>query len=188
MNGLFTSSSATFSKCGKYRYTLTRTWDKDLPVICWLMLNPSTADAERDDPTIRRCIGFSELWGAGGIVVVNIFALRATNPSELTKGGINPICADDSDPWFSVGDCENRNDAEIIHASDGRRLICAWGTHGAILDRGRAVTKLLSCRKRVECLRITGGGHPAHPLYVPGDTVPIPYTLNKSESLEQAPA
>lgn len=74
---------AIISGCGKYRYSLWRTWDKKLPKVMFIMLNPSTADAYEDDPTIRRCINFAKSWGYGGIVVGNLFAYRATNPKKL---------------------------------------------------------------------------------------------------------
>src|SRR5262249_62207047 len=77
--------AAGFSRCGRYRYWLTRTWDAARPAVCWLMLNPSTADAARDDPTIRRCIGLARRWGHGGIVVVNLFAWRAPDPAAPAR-------------------------------------------------------------------------------------------------------
>lgn len=75
--------TADLSPCGRYRYTLTRTWDLTLPRVCWVMLNPSTADATRDDPTIRRVLGFSRAWGFGSLVVVNLFAFRTPSPEAL---------------------------------------------------------------------------------------------------------
>src|SRR5687768_14824465 len=74
---------ARFSDCGTYRYNLTRLWDARLIRVCWVMLNPSTADQHEDDATIRRCIGFSRSWGAGALTVVNLFAFRATQPRDL---------------------------------------------------------------------------------------------------------
>ena len=77
--------SAEISPCGLYRYSLTRKWEAWKGTVNFIMLNPSTADAQEDDPTIRRCIGFAKAWGYGGIVVTNLFAYRATNPKELKK-------------------------------------------------------------------------------------------------------
>ena len=74
-----TVGAAGISECGCYRYWLTRTWNPRRATLCWVLLNPSTADADRDDPTIRRCQGFARSWGYGGIVVVNLFAYRATD-------------------------------------------------------------------------------------------------------------
>lgn len=169
-----TSTSAVISLCGRYRYSLTRTWDtrrtvsfsastswrtgrsSSKPVVSWLMLNPSTANAFDDDPTIRRCINFSRAWGAGGIVVVNLFALRATNPRALYADPVGAIGPD--------------NDTFIREVTAGRRIVAAWGVHGTLAGRDRAVMKLLKGR-RVECLGVTNGGNPKHPLYVRGDTV-----------------
>lgn len=85
MASLFVESDARLSPCGLYRYTLTRTWDATKPRACWIGLNPSTADASEDDPTIRRMCGFADAWKCGGIIVVNLFALRATDPKELRR-------------------------------------------------------------------------------------------------------
>ena len=74
--------SAEISKCGKYRYMLMRIWDLDLPKVCFVGLNPSTADAKEDDPTIRQLIEFAKSWNYGGFVIVNLFAMRATNPKD----------------------------------------------------------------------------------------------------------
>src|SRR5262245_13227298 len=116
MPDLFQQSSAELSPCGRYRYALTRTWGDPKKVVCWVMLNPSTADADQDDPTIRRCLGFSRAWGAGGLVVVNLFALRATDPDQLR------IAADPVGP---------DNDSHLSTAAFGRLVVAAWGARGA---------------------------------------------------------
>ena len=103
---------AVLSECGSYRYALTREW-ADGKCVAWLMLNPSTADADIDDPTIRRCIGFARQWGYGRLVVVNLFALRATDPRVLVRN---------ADP---VG---SKNDFYIAKAmKEAQEVICAWG-------------------------------------------------------------
>lgn len=159
---LFTSpmaSTARISPCGRYRYSLSRVWATELPQVCFLMLNPSTATAEVDDPTIRRCVGFAKAWGCGGLVVANLFAWRATDPSAIRCALIEPVGAE--------------NDAAILEAVSGRRVIAAWGTHGTYLKRDRAVAELLvRSGVTVECLGRTKDGHPWHPLYIPGATVP----------------
>lgn len=133
-----------------YRYSLTRIWDTCKPVVCWIMLNPSTADAETDDPTIRRCISFSASWGYGGIVVVNLFAYRTTFPSELRK----VACP--------VG---KFNDFYInYHAIKSELVVCAWGNHGSYMDRSRKVLQSLS---GATFLKRTNSGEPMHPLYLP---------------------
>lgn len=155
MKSLFMESSAVISDCGLYRYVLTRTWDACLPRISFVMLNPSTADANQDDPTIRRCMGFARDWGCGGIQVFNLFALRATNPNELH---------DVDDP---VGP---HNDLFIREHID-QRIVAAWGVMGTYRDRERHVLELLRRMPvTVECLGVTKHGRPKHPLYVPAAT------------------
>ena len=142
-----------------YRYTLGRRWAGG-PTVTWVMLNPSTADAYEDDPTIRRCIGFSKAWAFGALEVVNLFAWRATDPRELLTA---------AEP---VGES---NDAAIIRsATSASRVVCAWGQHKAIGQRAERVLELLrkwSTAERV-CLGRTAAGMPRHPLYVRGDVVP----------------
>lgn len=165
MSDLFFDGDAGFSACQRYRYWLTRVWNRTLPVVAWVMLNPSTADAFVDDPTIRRCIAFSRAWGAGGLVVLNLFALRSTNPAALRLPGASPI-----DPPDDLG----ANDRHIRRWTEGRRVIAAWGVHGTLCARDRDVLWLLA-GQRVECLGRTKGGHPWHPLYIKGATVPVPF-------------
>ena len=152
--------SAEISPCGKYRYHLRREWDSDLPRVAFIMLNPSTADASEDDPTIRRCIGFAKAWGCGGIDVVNLFAYRATEPKELKKAR-NAIGPD--------------NDAHILAiAPYADKVICAWGAPGELFGRARRVSdKLRSAGVGMWCLEKTKKGQPKHPLYLKCDLVPI---------------
>ena len=154
------AKGAEVSSCGTYRYSLTRTWDC-MPMVGWIMLNPSTADADQDDPTIRKCIGFAKRWGCGGIHVVNLFAFRATDPSALDA-------ADDP-----VGP---RNDANLMDVFVRcERVVAAWGTGGSRFGRGRHLMRLVeACGQKLDALRLTKDGHPGHPLYVPYDTALIP--------------
>ena len=148
---------AYISECGKYRYTLTREWDDFKPAMLFVMLNPSTADATEDDPTIRRCVGFAKREGCGMIEVVNLFAWRATDPKEL-KTTDEPIGA--------------RNDRVIQEAAeDADVIVCAWGTHGVLHKRNEEVISLLKATgKPVMCLGKTKDGHPKHPLYLSGQS------------------
>jgi hypothetical protein len=156
------STGAVLSACGTYRYQLHRTWDASAPTLAWVMLNPSTADAEVDDPTIRRCIGFARRWHFGGIIVANLFALRATDPRELRAHG---------DP---VGPDNDRTLAEV--ARDAEALVCAWGANTYAAARARVVRVMIGDAMRWPrvplCLGVTKGNSPRHPLYVPGDAVP----------------
>jgi hypothetical protein len=148
-----TYSSACFSDCGNYRYSLTREWDNSLPTACFCMLNPSTADQHADDPTIRRCISFAKTWGCGALEVVNLFAYRSTDPT-----GLRAI----ADP---VGE---ENDRYIMQAAKRASVVvAAWGVHGAYKGRDVDVLPLLG---DVQCLGVTKEGFPKHPLYVRADT------------------
>jgi hypothetical protein len=119
------------------------------------MLNPSTADAVRDDPTIRRCIGFAKAWGAGGMVVVNLFAYRASSPRILFAA---------EDP---VGPQNDRHLLRVLSRA-GQVVVAAWGSHGSYRDRDAEVLQLLMRRRiHIECLGRTADGQPRHPLYLP---------------------
>ena len=150
---------AVFSPCGRYRYTLERRW-ADGPMLLWVLLNPSTADAQRDDPTNRRGIGFSRQWGFGACVFVNLFAFRSPRPSEM-KAAVWPIGSD--------------NSSHILdQAEKADRIVVAWGTQGPHRNRDRAVLALLS-EYKLFCLGTTNVGHPRHPLYLRGDTEMVAY-------------
>lgn len=151
--------------CGTYRYELSRTWDWDstLPVVGWIMLNPSIASAEVDDPTIRRCVAFTRTWGYGGLVVRNLFALRATDPQELRRHP-DPVGPD--------------NTEHLAQARHDAFTVCAWGAHPLAVVPGRAlIASLTAMGVDVMCLGVTKAGHPRHPLYVRGDRRPMPLAL-----------
>lgn len=154
------AANATISPCGLYRYDLRRVWTGDMcRLVNFVMLNPSTADALDDDPTIRRCIGFAKSWGFGGLVVTNLYAFRATEPADLWKAD-DPIGPD--------------NDGHVRRwASTANLVVMAWGNHGTFGGRGSAVMRLLregGCRPAY--LKITGNGQPGHPLYLPSNLMP----------------
>ena len=167
--------SAILSPCGKYRYELTRWWDRKSvgkDTVCWIMLNPSTADHAKDDPTIRRCMDFSRRWGYGGMVVVNLFALRSTSPQAMMKGGW----------WGAIGEVrptgeESDNDSYIrLWARECAVVVAAWGAHGGWGKRDFIVMNGLSRMGiNVSCLGTTAHGHPRHPLYVKANAVLQPY-------------
>lgn len=148
-------SGAEFSDCCAYRYRLWRIWEPDLPRLVWIMLNPSTADAEMNDPTIRRCIGFAKREGCGGIEVVNLYALRSTDPSALGK---HP------DP---VGP---ENLAYLDQAMEsGSDLVAAWGAWTGPA-RMHSVARSLLPDAELLCLgRTKKDRAPRHPLYVRAD-------------------
>lgn len=143
--------SARFSKCGRYRWSLDRTWaDGNGQTVCFVMLNPSTADHRVDDPTIRRCMGFARDWDYSRLVVRNLFAVRATNPKDLLRlecptGG-----------WSG--------DRAIQAAARCDLVVAAWGAF-VPFDRLRRARELLS-GVRLVCLGETKNGSPRHPLYI----------------------
>ena len=124
------------------------------------MLNPSTADAVRDDPTIRRCIAFARAWGYERLTVTNLFAFRTPSPRVL-RSADDPI-GPENDEYLTRAAAE----------ADG--TVCAWGIHGALRSREAEVLGLLQERRLVH-LGLTRDGHPRHPLYVGGATVPLAY-------------
>ncbi len=153
----YESKDADLSACGRYRYSLRRRWfddDRDLQRVCWVMLNPSTADGETDDATIRRCVGYSVRWGFASLEAVNLFAWRTTDPRDLQRAA-DPVGAG--------------NDIVIEQAAIAAQLVvCAWGVFGAYLDRGAAVTQLLHDRGlQPKALGLTKHGLPRHPLRLP---------------------
>ena len=156
-DGIF--RDALISPCGQYRYSLVRQWDNSKPYLPFVMLNPSIADAKQDDPTIRRCMSFARREGAGGIVVVNLYALRSTDPKRLRN-------ADDP-----VGPLNGRviYDAATVAAEAGVPVICAWGVNDITQAAGGALAQAREAGAQIMCLGKTGGGHPRHPLYVKGD-------------------
>jgi hypothetical protein len=145
-------SSATLSRCRQYRYTLTRTWDSTGPTVVFVGLNPSTADAKIDDPTVRRCIGFARSWGFGKLILTNLFAFRSTDPNVLEH------VADPIGP---------KNDQWIASTSEVADLtVVAWGIHGGLQHRDQVVLELL---REPHCLGTTKSGAPRHPLYLPAN-------------------
>ena len=150
---------AVFSECGRYRYVLWRSWNPVAPTAAFVGLNPSTADASVDDPTIRRCKGFARDWGYGGLVMLNLYAFVTSFPGRLAL-------ADDP-----VGP-ENDEHLRARAASAGI-VIAAWGAFKQTGARVSAVLELVG--GELHCLRLNRDGSPMHPLYVPKTARPVPY-------------
>lgn len=151
---------ATISECGKYRYTLTREWS-DKPACVFVMLNPSVADAETDDATIRRCIGYAKAWGYGSLTVVNLYAYRSTDPKKLLTT---------DDPVGPANDAHIRDVIKMV-----KRVVVAWGANA---DKARARVVLDMIRELYHealCLGKTQAGHPKHPLRLSATLKPVPY-------------
>ena len=147
---LDTLRSAGFSRCGRYRYWLRRIWDPALTHCVFIGLNPSTADATEDDPTLRRCISFARKWGYGSLLMVNLFSLRATDPSVL-KLAADPV-GPRTDLWLRRATAETDT------------IVAAWGNGGLLMNRAMTVHQML---KNPYCLGLTALGMPRHPLYCP---------------------
>lgn len=144
---------ATFDPSGRYRYRLARSWRRGRRV-AFVMLNPNNADATRDDPTIRRCVGYARRWGFAALDVVNLFALRARHPRDLRRA---------EDP---VGPDNDRHLRAAIRRAD--LVVCAWGATPLARERAASVLGLLR-GARLRCLGRTKGGAPRHPLYLRRD-------------------
>lgn len=146
---------ATISDCGLYRYALWRIWDKTKPLVLWIMHNPSTADADKDDPTIRRIIGFTKSWGYGGFYVGNLSPYRATNPNELEKLSYKILVP-----------------AENTSAIDEMKRKCELH----VLACGvpvKPLQKLPITGSDYHYLELTKEGYPRHPLYLKSNLKPI---------------
>ena len=154
------TTGAIFDPSGQYRYLLWREWDYDAPRMTFVMLNPSTADATRDDPTIRRCISFARKWAYGSLDVVNLFAYRATDPAVLARAE-DPIGPENE--WYL---------RRSIKSAD--KVVLAWGNHGA-LRRQYAAFQQAFPELKPFCLGLTQTGQPKHPLYVAINASLVPY-------------
>jgi hypothetical protein len=176
----FFEKDAVFSPDRLYRYTLTRRWDDTKPIVNWLMLNPSTADENVEDPTIRKCMKFATLWEYGGVVITNLFAYRATDPDQM-KAYAEP-----------VGKDNDHHISEVAKASD--MIVCAWGNDGAhqtlveefnyarapyrgMCPRSKYVIDMLLNTVGIPlyCMAVNKTGEPQHPLYLPFKQKPSVY-------------
>lgn len=157
------ASTAVYSPCERYRYLLTRVWNPAGPKALFVMLNPSTATEFQNDPTVERCERRARTLGFGAFRVTNIFAFRATDPRVMRA---------QDDPVGPANDAAIRDSA--MDWAD--RIICAWGTHGAHLDRGARVESILRGTGRpLFTLGLSKDGHPKHPLYIGYDRQPEPW-------------
>ena len=155
-------TGAVFSSDMRYRYKLWRIWNRQLPLVNFILLNPSTADAEEDDPTVYCCGQRARHMGYGGLLVTNVFAFRSTDPGRLYEI---------DDP---VG--PENDDAIITEAKRAAMVVCGWGKLGKYMGRATFVCDLLRLHKVYpHALNLNGDGSPEHPLYQPYSRQPIPY-------------
>ena len=160
------TKGACISECGRYRYDLFRTWG-DAPVssrVCFVMLNPSTADAVDSDHTMTKCAGFASRWGHTGMCIVNLFGYRTRWPRELKRS---------SNPFGDSNDAIVEN-----HVLSSRLVVCAWGNHGTHLRAGQRFLDRYSGVRSLWCLGVTKSGQPKHPLMLSYETPLIPYEPN----------
>lgn len=163
---------AGISKCGKFRYFLSREWDwsdANADNLVYVMLNPSVADGLIDDPTVRRCMGFARRMNYPGMVVVNKYAIRSKTPKAIHFDFGNDPVGPDNLFW-------------IQEVCTGRDVILAWGSSGPVRDLWeRTVIDSIKARcKTLRCLGRTAGGAPRHPLYLPRDTEAVEW-LQRAE-------
>ncbi len=164
--------SAVLSDCRRYRYSLTRSWADHFSsgqAAIFIGLNPSTADETADDPTIRRCIGFAKAWDCDQLVMLNLFAFRATDPRHMLAEA-NPV-GPENDGYLR----------DIVSCIPGI-VVAAWGAHGRHMGRDDQVRRLLP---DLHALRINADGTPAHPLYLPKHLKPQPWPRPAAEQARQ---
>lgn len=163
--GVDVRRTAVLSEDGLYRYSLVRRWAATGVPAQFVMLNPSTADDTLDDPTIRRCVGFARALGCAGLVVVNLYAYRATKPADLWRAE-DPV-GPDADTYLGVVALRTR--------SEGAPLIAAWGANAKPDRVEQALTIIRERGAQLTALGVTKAGQPRHPLYLPGTATPTPW-------------
>lgn len=166
-------TQAKISACGRYRYWLTRECGVPkprTPQVMFVMLNPSTADSTTDDPTIRRCRGFAQSWGADGLIVANLYALRSTDPKALWAS---------HDP---VGLWNDHHLKELLGAATRGHVVCAWGANAKPERVAEFIELANRSNCRLWCLGVTKSGAPRHPLYIKKGQPLVPYPTTQEHT------
>ena len=179
-SGIF-RSNAIFSDCGRYRYRLERIWDLGAPILPWVLLNGSTAGSVRNDPTVRRVIGFTRQWEFGGLWLVNAYAAMATNPRDLLAMDNNAGPRNRHYVRRTIRDAWQH--ARKLRDMQELPVIVGWGNHGAHGGQDRRVLDWIGragAPVRLQCLGVTKLGCPRHPLYCASNTARIDYCRHKS--------
>lgn len=145
-----------FSPCRTYRYALWREWIGGDGYAMFVGLNPSSADENLDDPTIRRCVAFAKMWGYSGLCMTNLFAFRATDPKDM-KAAADPVGPDNDEHLRTL-------------AVEAGVIVAAWGANGTHRGRDAEARKMLPV---LHCLALTKAGHPGHPLYLLKTLTPV---------------
>jgi hypothetical protein len=170
-------AEAVFSPCGSYRYRLERRWDLERPLCVWIMLNPSLGDAWRMDPTLWRVYHFSQGYGAGGFLVVNLYAYVSPSPHDLVtvaRAHLDPEGPDNR---------EHLRSALLQCTAPGVHAVAAWGNvaHGS--PAASAFLRLAALRGvELSCLGLTRSGAPRHPLHAPRACPLLAYAPSRSSS------
>jgi len=158
-------SSARYSPCEIYRYTLQRVWEPEKPLVSFIGLNPSTATEVENDPTVRRCIGYALAWGYGGMRMLNAFGLRSTDPRGLKQ--IDDPVGPENDRWLRD------------MTKDVALTVACWGVHAEWNGRHQQILKLMRTANRtIHCLGVTLAGYPKHPLYLKSSLQPTEFPLH----------
>jgi hypothetical protein len=166
--------TASISPCGQYRWTLSRKWG-DGKQACWLMLNPSTADATQDDPTIRRVIHFTTAWGFHGFTVVNLYPFRSSSPAECRRWA---DWENNGPDWYARDALQNNAAIVAREAKDAAMIVAAWGGSAWDTDWIENIIEEIADNLDIYCLGITDSGSPKHPMArgnhrIPDDQKPI---------------
>ena len=161
----YVERSAVFDQTRQYRYRLGRRWQLGGSSVAFVMLNPSQADASRDDPTLRACMQFAQRWEYAALCVVNLFGYRTPHPKELMQT---------EEP---IGD---ENDHYLLQAvEEAERVVLAWGNWGSLAGRDRTILQLLRpYQAKLTCLQINRSGQPRHPLYIKRSVLPQRYPVS----------
>jgi len=177
---------AEWSECGRYRYALWRIWgEPGEAAAAFIGMNPSSADEHHDDATARKCGQYARRWGYAGMLMLNLWAIRGTDPEEALRGDVDPV-GPENNGWivaYAEDGCLTYPD-EAMATPVGEHpiglFVAAWGTRGTMNDRGEHVAKRIAHWQDIYCLGTTKHGHPKHPARLANDKEPVLYR-NKAE-------
>lgn len=154
---------AILSSSKKHRLQLWREWDSNMPKVLFIMLNPSTADHQQDDPTLRRCMDFAKYWGYGGLYIGNLYSLRTPDPGTL----------------INVSKFSHRDNYKHVSTMSlqCQLVVCAWGNYPIIKKLGIPLNIFKQLNQKLHCIALSKTGTPKHPLYLKKSLTPIPFAL-----------
>lgn len=177
-------ADAAISACGRYRWWLRRQWQPQQPALLFVGLNPSRADGVRDDPTLRRIVGFAGDWGFGSVLVLNLFARISPSPAVLRRCS-DPVGAE-NDRWLGWALGVGLAGAEVSPALQPAAIWLGWGNQGAWQGRDLQLLGLLQAMAPglpALALGLTAQGQPRHPLYAPATSLPLLVSLPLAQTL-----